>query len=90
MERRGVITLKKYTRTEKFLDDAIRLFEELAVSSALASSRKLESMMGKLRSIRRIMQRIDKTDPSSRARFWKLSRRAVLVATKLSRLLSSS
>lgn len=84
-----MITLSKYTRTEKFLDETIRVLEELAVSSALASG-KLESMMGKLRSIRRIMQRLDKTDPLSRARFWKLSRRAVLVATKLSRLLSGS
>jgi len=89
MERKGVITLSKYTRTEKFLDETIKVLEELAVSSALASG-KLESMMGKLRSIRRIMQRLDKTDPLSRARFWKLSRRAVLVATKLSKLLSGS
>lgn len=89
MERRGVITLTKYTRTEKLLEDTLRLLEELAVSSALASG-KLESMMEKLRSIRRNMQRLDKTDPSSRTRFWKLSRRAVVVATRLSRLLSSS
>ena len=84
-----MITLNKYTRTEKFLDETIRVLEELAVSSTLASG-KLESMMGKLRSIRRIMQRLDKTGPLSRARFWKLSRSAVLVATKLSRVLSSS
>ena len=89
MERRGVIIVNRYTPTEKFLDETIRLLGELAISSALAS-RRLESMMGKLRGIRRIMKRLDKTDPLSRARFWKLSRRAVLVATKISRLLSGS
>jgi hypothetical protein len=46
--------------------------------------------MGKLHSIRLAMQRLDKTDPEGRARFWKLSRRAVSIAVKIARLPSGS
>ena len=78
-----------FTRTEQLLERTIRSIEGLASSSAL-TSRQLEGMMGKLHSIRLAMQRLDKTDPEGRARFWKLSRRAVSIAVKITRLPSSS
>ena len=81
--------MNNYTRTELFLDEAIRSLEGRASTSALASGR-LEGMMGKLRGIRRAMQKLDKTDPLSRVRFWKLSRRAVVVTVKIARVLSAS
>lgn len=90
MERRGVrILVSSYTRTEQFLGETIRTLEDLARSCSLAP-RRLESMMGKLRGIRRTMQRLDKTSPSSRVRFWKLSRRAVSIAVRIARVLSST
>ena len=78
-----------FTRMEQFLERTIRSLEELASSSAL-TSRQLEGMMDKLYGIRLAMQRLDKTDPAGRARFWKLSRRAVSIAVKIARLLSGS
>lgn len=78
-----------FTRTEQFLEKTIRSLEELASSSAL-TSRQLEGMMDKLYGIRLAMRRLDKTDPSERLRFWKLSRRAVSIAVKIARLLSGS
>lgn len=81
--------MKKYSRTEQFLAEVIQTFEELAVTSALTSG-KLESMLGKLRSMRRSMQRLDKTDRKSRQKFWMLSRRSVALAVKMAKIRSSS
>ena len=81
--------MRSYARTEQFLEETIRLLEGLASSSALTSG-TLEGMLGKLRGIRRSMQRLDKTNADSRARFWKLSRRAVSLAVKIARILSGS
>lgn len=81
--------MRKYSRTEQFLEDVIHTFEGLAVTSAL-TSRKLESMLGKLRSMRRSMQRMDKTDPKSKDKFWMLSRRSVALAVKMAKILTSS
>ena len=81
--------MSAFTRTEQLLERTIRSIEGLASSSAL-TSRQLEGMMGKLHGIRLAMQRLDKTDPEGRARFWKLSRRAVLIAVKIARLPSGS
>jgi hypothetical protein len=78
-----------FTRTEQILEKTIWSLEELASSSAL-TSRQLEGMMDKLYGIRLAMRRLDKTYPSERARFWKMSRRAVSIAVKIARLLSGS
>lgn len=81
--------LQKYTRTEQLLEEVIHSFEGLAVTSTL-TSRKLESMLGKLRSMRRSMQRLDKTDRKSREKFWMLSRRSVALAVKMAKMLPGS
>lgn len=79
-----------YSRTEQVLEEAIKCLEELAVKSALATSGGLESMLGKLRSMRRSMQRLDKTNPAARRKFWMLSRRSVVLALEITRKLSTS
>jgi hypothetical protein len=89
MERKGVVSVSAFTRTEQFLEKTIGLLEDLASSSALTSG-QLEGMMDKLHGIRLAMRRLDKTIPSERARFWKMSRRAVSITVKIARLLSGS
>ena len=81
--------MSAFTRTEQILEKTIWSLEELARSSAL-TSRQLESMMDKLNGIRLAMRRLDKTNPSERARFWKMSRRAVSISVKIARLLSGT
>lgn len=81
--------LRNVHRTEQFLEEAIKSLEELAVSRTL-TSRRLESMLDKLRGIRRSMQRLDKSKPEQRAKFWKLSRRAVIQAVKIKGMLSAA
>lgn len=84
-----MVGVSAFTRTEQFLEQAIRSLEKLASSSAL-TSRQLEGMMDRLCGIRLAMQRLDKTDPAGRVKFWKLSRRAVTIAANMARILSGS
>lgn len=69
------------------VDSVIQILEELIQTrSALTQVRKLVN----LREVRRSMQRLDKTDPKGRKKFWQLSRRAVSLAARMARRISSS
>ena len=73
------------------VDRSIAIFEKLIQKvSSLTKVRQLEKTLVNLRDVRRTMQRLDKTDPKDRKKFWQLSRRTVSLAARLARRISSS
>lgn len=83
--------MKHYPRTEQHLHRVIQILEGLLESQdSLTAVRMREGRMANIRAIRRAMQRLDKTDPKGRKKFWKLSRRAVFLAAEMARKLSRS
>ena len=73
------------------VDRVIQTLEELMQQQCLLTQvRKLERNLVNLREVRRSMQRLDKTDPKGRKKFWQLSRRFVSLASRMAKRLSSS
>ena len=73
------------------VDKSIVILEKLIQKvSSLTKVRQLEKTLVILVAVRRSMQRLDKTDPKSRKKFCQLSRRAVLLASRMARRISSS
>jgi hypothetical protein len=84
-------SMPRMHRAEQHLDEIIISLEMLVGSKEpLRKQRLLDGMFGKLRTIRRSMGRLDKRDPQNRIKFWNLSRRAVRVGDKITKMLSST
>lgn len=80
-----------YSRTDEQLGKVIETLGELIqIPCSLNKARKLERMLVDLGGIRRSMQKLDKNDPEHRKKFWKLSRRSVLLSVNIARGISSS
>lgn len=83
--------MSQFTRTVQQLKRVIEILEELIESRcSLTKVRRLERMLVNLRGVRRSIQRVDKTDPKGRKKFWQLYRRAVLLSVRIARGLSST
>lgn len=83
--------MTQFARTDQQLNRIIEILEELIESrNSLTKVRRLERMLVNLREVRRSMQRLNKTDPNGRKKFWQLSRRAVLLSVRIARGLSST
>ena len=83
--------MNRFIRTDRKLDRVIMILEELVQKrSSLTPVRNSEKALANLREIRRSMQRLNKSDPKSRKKFWQLSRRASSLAVRLARRISGS
>jgi hypothetical protein len=75
-------------RAEQGLDKVINTIEALVTEKPLSNPETLERMIHDLHDIRRSMKKLDNIRVDSKKRFWRLSRRAVRVSTKIMDLLS--
>ena len=83
--------LSIYSRTESRLGKVIEILQEsIQNQCSLNKTRQLEKMLCNLQKVKRSMQRLDKKNPEHRSKFWRLSRRSVLLSVKIAREISGA
>jgi hypothetical protein len=77
-------------RAERGLDQVINTIETLVTERPPSNPETLERMIYDLHDIRRSMKKLDNVRVNPKKRFWRLSRRAVRLSTKIMNLLSKA
>lgn len=89
---REVFNLNRCSRAVRLLEEVVSSIEELIDSSnpPLFSQRSVERMLRELKAVVRSMVRVERSTPHARTRFWSKERKAVALATKITKILSTS
>lgn len=89
---REVIYMDRYSRAIRLLEEVITSIEELIALSnpPLFSQRSVERMLRELKTVVRSMRRVERSTPHARTRFWSKEHKALALAMKITKLLSTS
>lgn len=84
--------MDRCSRAVRLLEEVGSSIKELIDSSnpPLLSQRSVERMLRELQAVVRSMRRVERSNPHARARFWLKERKALALAMKITRLLSTS
>lgn len=84
--------MDRCSRAVRLLEEVVSSIEELIDSSnpPLFSQRSVERMLREVKAVVRSMGRVERSTPHARTRFWSKERKALSLAMKITRLLSTS
>lgn len=84
--------MERCSRAVRLLEEVVCSLEELIESNdpPLFTQRSVERMLRELKSVVRSMRRVERSTPRARTRFWSKERKAVALAMKITKLLSTS
>ena len=80
------------SRAVRLLEEVVNSLTELIDSNdpPLFTQRNVERMLRELKAVVKSMRRVDRTTAHARTRFWSKERKAVALAVKITKLLSTS
>ena len=89
---REVFSMDRCSRAVRLLEEVVSFIEELIDSNnpPLFSHRSVERMLRELKAVVRSMRQVERSTPHARTRFWSKERKAVALAMKITKLLSTS
>ena len=84
--------MDRCSRAVRLLEVVVSSLEELIDSNnpPLFTQRSVERMLRELKAVVRSMRRVERSTPHTRTRFWSKERKAVALAMKITKLLSTS
>ena len=84
--------MDRCSRAVRLLEEVVSSIEELVDSNnpPLFSQRSVGRMLRELKAVVRSMRRVERSAPHARTRFWSKERKALALAMKITRLLSTS